>query len=126
MNFGTFLKQNRKKLGVSLRQYCRDNNFDAGYISRIENNLLPAPTKENLVKKLALSVNIEKDSPDWTNFFDLAALSRNQIPDDIIENNTDMVKFLPAFFRSIRKKNVTKGDIKDLIKLIKGGYEKKN
>lgn len=43
MKFGDFCKAKRKELGVTLRQFCEENDFYLSEISRIERNRVPAP-----------------------------------------------------------------------------------
>jgi len=36
----------------------------------------------------------------------------------------DVLTYLPAFLRSIKRNKVTKEDVKELVELVKGGYDK--
>jgi len=123
MIFGEFFKNKRMQTGLSLRQFCDQKGLDSAYISRIENSIIPAPAKDILLKGLAKALGIEVNSPEWIEFFDLASLSKGQIPDDIQEEFPEVLNYLPSFLRSTKKEKVTKEDITKLLSLIKGGYE---
>lgn len=118
MNFGDYVFQKRKDLGLTLREFCRKFGYQPSYISRLENSVLGAPNNKKKLSALALALKIEKDTEDWITFFSLAASSRVSIPKDIKEDFPNITRFLPAFFRTTRKNKVTKNDIETLIKLI--------
>lgn len=37
-NFGTFIRKEREKLGLTLNQFCFDNEIEPAMLSRIENS----------------------------------------------------------------------------------------
>ncbi|MCL5794761.1 MAG: hypothetical protein M1338_00130, partial [Patescibacteria group bacterium] len=57
----------------------------------------------------------------FCHFFDLAAISKNKLPEDITKDNPNLVSFLPAFYRTLRNKKMTKEDIKKLLQIIRDG-----
>ncbi len=118
-NFGEFLLQKRMNLGLSLREFCRKYGYEPSYISRLENSILNAPSNKERLSALALALGLEEESKEWVEFFALAASSRVAIPDDIKNDFPNMVKFLPAFFRTTQKKKMTKEDINNLVKLMR-------
>lgn len=122
MGFGTYFKKKRKETGLTLRQFCENKGLDAAYISRLENGIISPPRKRALIKSLATAIKIKEGSSEWVRFFDLAATSRGEFPKDIKENFPSVIKYLPAFLRSVKKKKIKKKDIEKLIKLIKNGY----
>lgn len=69
-DFGTFFRQRRRILGLTLREFCRRNGLDPGNISRIERGLSPPP-KEG-VEDLAKALGLQSGSSDWNMFVDLA------------------------------------------------------
>lgn len=117
MTFGKFIREKRLKLNLTLREFCKQNDFDVAYISRLENDLMNAPKDKTNLTKLAKSLNIKKDSSEWKEFLNFASISRNQLPEDIDKR---ALSFLPAFCRKASKKNITKEDVEQLLKLIKG------
>lgn len=120
MDFGQLVKSHRVKLGVSLRQFCMQTGFDAAYVSRIENNLIPAPESADKLKGLARSLRISIDTEEWVDFFDLAAISRREIPADISIESREARDLLPVFYRTLRKRSISKGEAELLLRLIKG------
>ena len=118
-NFGDFISQKRIDLGLSLREFCRKYGYEPSYISRLENSILNAPSDKERLSALALALGLKKESQEWVEFFALAASSRVAIPDDIKNDFPNMVKFLPAFFRTTQKKKMTKEDINNLVRLMR-------
>lgn len=119
MNFGDFIRERRIKMKLTLRQFAKQKGYDAAYISRLENNLVNPPTDEEKLRGLAKALELKEQSEEWVQFFDLAAASRGQIPQDLASN----INILPAFYRTIRKKKITEEDIKDLVKIFKKGQK---
>lgn len=119
-NFGEFFKAKRLGLGLTLRAFAKNKGYDAGYISRLENTFLAPPEDTEKLKALALALEIKEGTPDWVTLFDLAAVSRKSFPSALLEDNPNVVNFLPAFFRTARKKEVKREDIKNLLSLLRG------
>lgn len=122
MIFSDFFNERRLKLGLTLRRFCRNKGYDTAYISRMENGLLAPPDDHEKLKALAIALEIEEGSSDWVTFFDLAAASKGQIPNDL-KNDKKVMVALPAFYRTIRNKKIEEKDIDKLIKLLKGEGE---
>ena len=119
MTFPDFIKQRRKELGYTLRAFCKNKGYDPSYISRLENGLLNPPLETSKREGLALALEFEEGTPEWVTFFDLVNASNYQLPEDIKENFPQIVSFLPAFYRTIRKKEMSSADIQDLVNLLK-------
>lgn len=119
MRFGDYFKQKRLGLGLTLRKFSETKGADAAYVSRMENNIIPAPADQEKLKGFALALDIKEGTPDWVTFFDLAAASRGVIPADIRER-VHTPDLLPAFYRALRKDDFDKAQIEDLLKLIDG------
>jgi len=125
MEFGIFIKEKRKALGLTLREFCRKFGYLPSTISRMENGILPAPAEKSKIDGLAKAFGIEEGSADWVTLFDLASASRKEIPQEIKIDFPEVQRFLPAFFRTARKKDVNEEDIKNLLKLIKSNNDSK-
>jgi len=119
-SFGEYVKSCRNKLGKTLRDFCLSNRYDVGYISRVENDLFPAPKGINNQIRLANALKIKKGTPAWIKFFDLAATSLKQIPSDIALDNPKLLNYLPAFMRKANKTDLTPKDVEEFLKLVKG------
>lgn len=120
LKFGDFALKKRITKGYTLRKFCTIKGQDTAYISRIENNILPPPKNQEKLEALAKAYEIKKNTSDWVEFFDLAAASQLTIPQNVVDSNPNLVNFLPAFYRTARKKDVKSEDIVQLMRLIKG------
>ena len=120
MGFGEFFRTRRLELGRTLRQFCANTGQDSAYISRIENNLLAAPSSMDKLRGLAKSLQLEEGSESWVTFFDLAAISRREVPADITITSPEAMELLPAFYRTLRNDPITTDEADKLLKLIKG------
>ena len=116
-SFGQFIRKIRLDKKLTLRQFCKESNYDIGYISRLENEIISPPVEEKKLEKLAKSYNISKKSENWKKLKNLSDISKRKIPEEI---DTKVLNYLPEFFRKASKKEVTKKDIEKLVKLIKG------
>ena len=118
--FGRFFKEKRRALGLSLREFCRKHNVDAGNLSKIERGIWTPEGRETL-EKYARMLDIREGSDDWLTFFDLAAASRGRIPDEMLENE-QVVRALPLMFRTLRKEKVSEEDLAKLIDIVSGAW----
>jgi transcriptional regulator with XRE-family HTH domain len=118
LNFGGFFKAMRAKRGLSLREFCLDNRFDPGNISRLERGLMQPPESREKLEQYAAALKIAKGTDDWYNFFDLAAAARGKIPDDMLSNET-VVEQLPALFRTLRGQRVDPKLLDELVEKIR-------
>jgi transcriptional regulator with XRE-family HTH domain len=117
-NFGDFFNSKRKSLCLTLREFCRNNKFDPGNISKLERNLMPAPISKEKRLEYAQALGIKEGSEEWLIFCDLAAASAGKIPDDIVSDK-ELLDALPVLFRSIRNKDIDEEDLKKIIKSVK-------
>lgn len=117
-NFGALFKEKRRKLGLTLREFCRVNGLDPGNISKIERGLLPPPRGKDILKKYATALGIKEGTDDWLTFCDLAIVSAGKIPPDIVDNE-QLMNALPVLFRSARERNLNEEDLKNLVESIK-------
>lgn len=99
MSFGAKLKEVRVRKRLTLRDCAAFLAMDASNLSKLERGVAPAPKDTALLTEWAAF--FELDGPEGQEFLDLAALSRNQIPQDLAENEQLLAK-LPAFFRAVR------------------------
>lgn len=108
---------------LTLRQFCKNKGLDPAYISRLENDIISAPSKESLLRTLAKAIEIKENTPEWVEFFDLASASKGEMPKDIKQEFPEVLTYLPAFLRSVKRNKVTKEDVEELVELVKGGYD---
>ncbi|OGQ06179.1 MAG: hypothetical protein A2W61_01195 [Deltaproteobacteria bacterium RIFCSPLOWO2_01_44_7] len=118
ISFGEFFKQKRIGLGVTLRQFCQQNGFDAGNISKLERDVFAAPQSEEKLEEYANALKLERGSADWIEFFDLAAVSSRNL--DLMKiKNEDLIQRLPVLFRTLDNKELTEEKLDQIIELIK-------
>ncbi|MBI4848179.1 MAG: helix-turn-helix transcriptional regulator [Nitrospirae bacterium] len=117
-SFGDFLKHLRKKKKVTLREFCLKASADPANISRIERGAMPPPQDPDILERYAEALGITKGSNDWYAFFDLAAANRGIIPKDIM-SDPEVVRMLPAFFRTLRGQKPTEEEMRKLAAKIK-------
>ena len=116
--FGEFFSAKRKGLRKTLREFCRENGFDAGNISKIERGLMSPPQSREKRVQYAQALGIKEGSEDWLEFCDLATISAGKIPDDIVSDK-ELLAAVPLLFRSIRKAGIENEKIGELLKSIK-------
>ena len=116
--FGDFFKQKRIGLGLTLREFCRINEFDPGNISKIERGLLSPPQSSEKRLEYAKALGIEEGTDDWLEFCDLAVMGAGKIPPYVVSNEK-LMNALPILFRSIRRKELDEDDLKNLVNSIK-------
>lgn len=116
-NFGAFFRSKRIALGLTLRTFCERFGFDPGNISRLERNILSPSLDDEKLAGYAMALQVKRDTEDWVKFHDLAHIAKGQVPKDI-RDNPELIKFLPAFYRSARGEKLTKEKIEKLIDLL--------
>lgn len=116
-NFGELFAAKRKDLRKTLREFSRENGFDAGNISKLEEAFYRLP-KARKKLQYASALGIKEGSDDWLEFCDLATISAGKIPADIISDK-ELFASVPVFFRSIRKDGIDKEKIQELLETIK-------
>lgn len=120
LTFGEFFKEKRIGLKKTLRQFCIDNKLDPGNISRLERGAMAPPQDAGILGRYAKALGIEKGTDAWYAFFDLAAADRGIIPQDLMSDQ-EVVKMLPAFFRTLRGQKPTEEEMKKLVEKIRKG-----
>jgi transcriptional regulator with XRE-family HTH domain len=105
---------------LTLRLFCETFGFDPGNISKLERGLLPPPQSKEKLEQYAQALGLRKGSSAWYEFFDLAAASRGQIPEEFLADDA-LVKKLPVLFRTLRGEKVTEKKLDELIEAIMKG-----
>ena len=72
LDFGTYLRGLRIRLGKPLRQFCAEHKFETILYSKLERGIAPIPDKYWL-EKYAHALKLKKDSPEWLDFFNRVA-----------------------------------------------------
>ncbi len=116
--FGENLKNLRINRGLTLREMCRVVDYDPSNWSKIERGIISPPSDKKTLLKWARVLGISKNNKEIDKFIDEAMIAQGIIPDDILSHK-NAVKFLPAFFRTLRNKKPTKEEIDRLIEIIR-------
>jgi transcriptional regulator with XRE-family HTH domain len=117
-SFGELFTAKRKELRKTLREFCRENGFDAGNISKLERGILTPPQSKGKRLQYATALGIMEGTDDWLEFCDLARISAGKIPQGIIENE-ELMNEVPILFRSIQKGGIESERVKALISALK-------
>ncbi len=117
-SFREFFSAKRKSLGKTLREFCRENGFDAGNMSRLERGLQTPPQSKEKRRQYASALGIKEGSEEWLEFCDLATISAGKIPDSIVSDKELMAE-VPILFRSIKKEGIEKERIQNLLEALK-------
>ncbi|HXF49225.1 MAG TPA: helix-turn-helix transcriptional regulator [Verrucomicrobiae bacterium] len=112
--FGEYVKKKRIKLGLTLREFCRKNDYDAGNISKIERGLMPPPQGKELREKYAKALGLKKGTKEWLTFQDYAAVYSGRVPSDLLSEE-EIVRKLPLLFRTIRDSQLDELQLRELI-----------
>lgn len=116
--FGEFVKKERLKRGLGLREFCRALVFDASNWSKIERGILPPPQDEEKLKEIANLLGIDRKSERWQELNDKANIDAGIIPKDFLSDE-EVLKSLPLFFRTIRSEKPTTEELDELIRKIR-------
>lgn len=101
MGFGEHIRERRLGMGLSLRAFCQKHNEDPSNRSKLERGILAPPDSYERILKIGLHLDYEEDSPEMRDLFDLAAVDRGRIPQDI-QNDAEAMEKLPLVFRTLR------------------------
>ena len=116
MKFHELFKIKRMEIGT-VREFARESGLDLAYVSRLENGVVLPPKDGEKLARLAVALGIAEGSDEWQEFMDLAAVARNELPEDLRDDER-VAKVLPAFYRALRDKELDEGEFRRLIDLI--------
>lgn len=109
----------REHLELSLREFCARKGLDPGNMSKLERGKISPPRSREVLEKYAQALELEEGTDEWLTFFDLAAASRGELPEDLAEDE-DVLDKLPALFRTLRGDRVDDDKLDELMDLIRG------
>lgn len=116
MKFHELFKIKRMEIGT-VREFARASGLDLAYVSRLENGVVLPPKDGEKLARLAVALGIAEGSDEWQEFMDLAAVARNELPEDLRDDER-VAKVLPAFYRALRDKELDEGEFRRLVDLI--------
>lgn len=82
VSFGDFLREKRKDRYFTVKNFARLIGKSVSYVSQLESNSRPAP-KQKMLKNISNALVLNEKEREI--FYDLAAKTRNTIPDNISE-----------------------------------------
>lgn len=118
IRFGELLKTLRIRKGITLREFCQLNGFDAANLSRLERGHYPPPQNREKLEAYALALGLVPGTDGWIEFFDVAAAERGELPRDLMSDE-ELVEKLPILFRTLRAKQVEGKNLDELIDKIR-------
>ncbi|MFO0840893.1 MAG: helix-turn-helix transcriptional regulator [Gemmataceae bacterium] len=99
--FGKFVREGRKALGLTLRDFCRRNGLDPGNVSRLERGLSPPPQSAEALTSLGKALKLQPGTDLWNRLFELAAAETGRIPGGLLKEETAVAR-LPDLLRQLR------------------------
>ena len=118
--FGPFFESLRQSRRLTLREFCKRAGADPANISRMERGAMAPPKAREILERYATALGLKAGTDDWYTFFDLAAVEQGAMPDDIM-SDADLVKALPAFFRTLRGQKPTADEMRRIAEKIRKG-----
>ena len=110
--FGRFFRKRRTTLGLNLSEFCRQNGFDKGNISRLERGLVKPPNSPDLLQIYADALKLERGSEDWRAFMGHAAIARGKLPSAVSdERAADVEEMLRRLGRRLHDSWVKARDL---------------
>lgn len=106
MTFGQYIKDARRKLKLSLREFCDINGYDYVIYSKLERDKILPTDNVSYMKDIAKALQLKVGGKEWFDFFKIANTSRDK-KDKIDINKMPILK------------NIKDNQIKELIKLTK-------
>jgi len=117
--FGKLIKECRLSSGLSLREFCLKNGFDAGNHSKLERGLFAPPENDDRVEVYAKALELEEGTDKWMSLFDAAAAERGRFPTDLMSDK-QVVSKLPVLFRTLRSERKSGNfDLDEFVERIK-------
>jgi transcriptional regulator with XRE-family HTH domain len=116
--FAAYFSQLRLQQRLTLRQFCSDNAFDPGNVSKMERGLTSPPKDNKVLARYALALGLKKNTAEWNKFFALAATATGKIPEKLMTDK-EVLSQLPVLFMALGKKKPSAARLKQIIKLVK-------
>jgi transcriptional regulator with XRE-family HTH domain len=95
-SFGSYFKKCRIAKKITLRSFCKQNNFNPVDISRIERGMIPPP--KNKIIEYAVALGLQPEQNEWLEFIGRASAEFGDIPR--ILSDEEIVKKLPIFLKT--------------------------
>jgi transcriptional regulator with XRE-family HTH domain len=116
--FASYFKALRTEKRITLRAFCEAAGADPGNISRMERGGMIPPQDRLILTRYAKALGLKEGGDEWYQLFDSAAADRGMIPQDLMDD-AELVKKLPAFFRTLRGQKPTEDELRKVLQKIK-------
>ncbi|MFN0156614.1 MAG: helix-turn-helix domain-containing protein [Bacteroidota bacterium] len=116
--FGQFVREKRLSVNLSLREFCTHAGVDPSNWSKIERGRLTPPDSSEKMEFIAQLLGFERNSSDWNKFFELSAMERGRIPDEVY-SDSEVIAALPVLFRTAKGEKPTEEELNKIIDLLK-------
>lgn len=117
MKFHELFRKKRLQIGT-VREFAKVSGLDLAYVSRLENGIVLPPKDRDKLTRLASALGIKEGSEEWREFMDAAAIAKNELPEDLRDDER-VAKVLPAFYRTLRSRQLDVDELEELLKTIK-------
>jgi transcriptional regulator with XRE-family HTH domain len=118
MSFGELVKELRIAQKHTLRQFCQENGHDPSNWSKIERGINPPPYDDKAVERWAQQLGLKARTEAWQDFMDQAAVARGELPKAVLSDE-ELLRKLPAFFRSVRGAELSAKQLDEFIRIVK-------
>ena len=115
--FGEFVKEKRKELRLTLREFCRMVDEDPSNWIKIERKILRPPQGRDKLEKIAGALNIDTGTDNWKLLNDYANVDAGIIPEYVMQKK-ELLQQLPAFFRTVGSEKPSKEALIELLETL--------
>lgn len=115
--FGEFIKTERLRQNLSLREFCRLSGEDPSNWSKVERGMLVPPQEKDRVEHILAVLGIT-DANEAERLHEMAVVDAGSIPAYIMAEK-DIVDNLPAFLRTLENVKPTKEEFMTLIEMLR-------
>lgn len=115
-HFGVVLKRLRLKRGVGMRRFAEMIDMQPSNLSALEHGRRSAPSDVDTLHGIADALALVEESDEWSEFFDAAKRS-GELPADV-QHLADR-PLVPVLLRTVDNQQLSDGEIKELIALVK-------
>ncbi len=95
-SFGNYFKKCRIAKKITLRSFCKQNNFDPTNISKIERGMIPPP--KNKIIEYAVALGLQPEQNEWLEFMKRASAEIGDTPK--ILSDEEVIEKLPVFSKT--------------------------
>jgi hypothetical protein len=120
--FGVFIKEQRARQRLGLREFCLQHGHDPSNWSKIEREVLQPPRDEETLRTWARQLGLKHGTDNWLKFFDYAAVDAGRIPDYVLKDEQLMAQ-LPVFFRTLSGQKPSREDLEKLVDIIRNANQ---